>query len=307
MITIAMPKLAKQAVVRVPRRRGATPYLLVLPGFVFIAAFTIYPIIDLLILSLFRDNTAHPRPAFIGFGNFASIFSDPVFVSSLAQTSIYTAVVAPLSVVAGIAIAVLINKTGVVSAIGRMAFFYPIVLPLVSAASIWLFILTPDYGLFTQVMSWLGLGSSTPLTDPSTAIWAIGAVAIWRQAGFYAIFVLAGLQGIDPDVESAARLDGASAFNLNLYIRIPLIWPTIVFVLTLSIFSAFQTLDLVYVMTQGGPVNSTNMLLLNLYQTAFSFQDTGHAAAQSVVLLGILAIVAFVQIFVVDKLRGSHE
>jgi sn-glycerol 3-phosphate transport system permease protein len=289
------------------RHSPVTPYLFVLPGLLFVVVFTVFPIGWLLVRSLFRENTAHPNPSFTGLANYKDIFSDPVFLKSLETTVLYVVVVAPVSVVIGLVIAQLINRKGIVASVCRTAFFYPIVLPLVSAATIWLFIMTPDYGLLTHITSFLHLGSSAPLANPGTALWAIGLVAVWRQAGFYAIFLLAGLQAVDPDVESAARLDGASSLRVTWHIRIPLLWPTLVFVLTLAMFSAFQTVDLVYVMTQGGPIDSTRVMLFNIYETAFSYGNTGGASAQSVVFLVILAVIAAFQIFVVDRMRSEID
>lgn len=289
------------------RHSPVTPYLFVLPGLLFVVVFTVFPIGWLLVRSLFRENTAHPNPSFTGLANYKDIFSDPVFLKSLETTVLYVVVVAPASVVIGLVIAQLINRKGIVASVCRTAFFYPIVLPLVSAATIWLFIMTPDYGLLTHITSFLHLGSSAPLANPGTALWAIGLVAVWRQAGFYAIFLLAGLQAVDPDVESAARLDGASSLRVTWHIRIPLLWPTLVFVLTLAMFSAFQTVDLVYVMTQGGPIDSTRVMLFNIYETAFSYGNTGGASAQSVVFLVILAVIAAFQIFVVDRMRSEID
>lgn len=287
------------------RHSPVTPYLFIFPGLLFVVVFTVYPIGSVLVRSLFRENDAHPDPTFTGLANFRAIFQDPVFIKSLTNTVTYSVVVAPISVVVGLMIALLINRRGFIAAACRTAFFYPIVLPLVSAASIWLFIMTPEYGLLAHIQSFLHLGSSSLLTNPSTVLWAIGVVAVWRQAGFYAIFLLAGLQAIDPDVENAARLDGASWLQVTWHITVPLLRPTLVFVLTLALFSAFQTLDLVYVLTQGGPVDSSRVLLLNIYQTAFSYQNTGGASAQSVVFLVILAIIAAFQIFVVDRMRSD--
>jgi sn-glycerol 3-phosphate transport system permease protein len=307
-----LPGAARMRTLAAARRRGTwrarpkpIPYLLVLPGFLFILVFTVYPIISVLVRSLFRENTAHPEPTFAGLENFRGIFSDPMFLKSLTTSLIYAAVIAPVSVAIGLSIALMINRTGVLAAISRVSFFYPIVLPMVSAASIWLFIMTPDYGLLAYLSSWLHLGQVSILTNANTAIWAVGAVAIWRQAGFFAIFLLAGLQAIDPDVQDAARLDGASPWRVTWHITIPLLWPTLVFVLTMSLFSAFQTLDLVYVMTQGGPNDASRVMLLNIYDTAFSYGNTGWASAQSVVFLFLLAVIAIFQIFVLDRLRGE--
>ncbi|HZU77433.1 MAG TPA: sugar ABC transporter permease [Dehalococcoidia bacterium] len=299
---------AVKVAVRQPVQRrlsAVVPFLLILPGFAFVAAFTIYPILSVFYHSLMRQNLAHPTPSWIGLGNFADMIHDPLFRESFVNTVLYVVLVVPAAVVIGLLIAMLVNQSTAVGAFLRTTFFYPIVLPLVSVASVWLFVMTPEYGLLSKVTQTLHIGELALLRSPGTALIALAIVGIWRQAGFYAIFLLAGLQGIDREVENAARLDGAGRWHLTWNIRVPLLWPTLIFVLTLAIINAWQTLDLVYVMTQGGPSNSTDLLLFHIYETQFSFSDTGAASALSVVFLIVIAAFSAVQIFVVDRLRGE--
>jgi sn-glycerol 3-phosphate transport system permease protein len=282
-----------------------TPYLLVLPGFIFIAAFTIYPIFSVAVRSLMKQNLAQPDPSWTGWANFRNILSDPIFQKVLLNTLTYVAMVVPLSIVLGLVIATLVNQSTWIGTFLRTMFFYPIVLPLVSVASIWLFMLTPEYGLLSKLTQLLGLEELAMLRSPDTALWALAMVGVWRQSGFYAIFILAGLQGIDREVENAARLDGAGIARLTFDIRLPLLWPTLVFVVTLAISNALQTLDLVYVITQGGPSNATNLMLFHIYETQFAYSNTGAASALSVIFLVMIGTVSAIQIFVVDKLRGG--
>ncbi len=283
------------------------PYLLVLPGFIFIAAFTIYPIFSVAIRSLMKQNLAQPVPSWTGWANFRHIFSDPIFQKVLLNTLTYVAMVVPLSIMLGMVIAMLVNQSTWIGTFLRTMFFYPIVLPLVSVASVWLFMLTPEYGLLSKLTQVLGLGEPAMLRSPDTALWALAIVGVWRQSGFYAIFILAGLQGIDREVENAARLDGAGIVRLTLNIRLPLLWPTLLFVMVLAISNALQTLDLVYVMTQGGPSNATNLVLFHIYETQFAFSNTGVASALSVIFLVMIGTVSAIQIFVVGKRREEHR
>lgn len=285
------------------RWQGITPYLLVLPGFIFIAAFTIYPIFSVLLRSLMKQNLAQPQPIWTGLGNFRNVFSDPIFEKVLLNTLAYVVMVVPASVLLGLLFAMLVNRSTWLGTMLRTALFYPIVLPLVSVASVWLFILTPEYGLLSKITQVIGVGELAMLRSPDTALWALAIVGIWRQSGFYAIFLLAGLQGIDREVENAARLDGASTLKLTLDIRLPLLRPTMVFVLTLAIINALQTLDLVYVMTQGGPSNATNLMLFHIYETQFAFSNTGAASALSFIFLVMIGSVSAIQVFLVDRLR----
>lgn len=280
------------------------PYLLIIPGFAFIAAFTIWPIFSVIWHSLMKQNLASPQPVWTGIGNFQKIWNDPISTKVLLNTLWYVLMVVPASVVLGLLIAIFVNGSGWFITLVRTAFFYPIVMPLVSVASVWLFLYTPEYGLLGKITDLIGVQDQAVLRDPGTALWALAAVGIWRQSGFYAIFFLAGLQGIDREVEHAARLDGAGSLKLLTSIRLPLLWPTLVFVLTLAISNVLQTMDLVYVMTNGGPGNATNLILFHIYETQFSFSNTGGASALSVMFLVVIFTVSLIQIFVVDRLRS---
>lgn len=310
MVTTITSPSDQELITAPPVRSGAgrrwqflTPYLLILPGFLFIAGFTIYPIFLVIYRSLTKQNLAQPTPIWTGLDNFRHLASDPIFHKVFLNTLAYVVMVVPASIIIGFIFAMLVNRSGWAGTLMRSALFYPIVLPLVSVASVWLFIMTPEYGLLARFADIFGMSDPALLRSPGTALWALAIVGIWRQSGFYAIFILAGLQGIDREVEHAARLDGANSLRLTLNIRLPLLWPTLVFVMTLAISNALQTLDLVYVMTDGGPSNSTNLMLFHIFETQFAFTNTGLASALSVVFLVMIGTVSAIQVFVVDRLR----
>jgi sn-glycerol 3-phosphate transport system permease protein len=172
---------------------------------------------------------------------------------------------------------------------------------MVAAANIWLFFYTPDYGLLNQIFRAFGLTSINWLGSPQTALPAMMAVTVWKEAGFFMVFFLAALQQVPPVLYEAARMENAGRFLVFRRITWPLIMPTTLFVAINALINAFRVVDQVIAMTGGGPNNATTLLLFYIYQVAFSFWDSGYAAGLSSVLLAMLAIIAFVQVFVLDR------
>jgi sn-glycerol 3-phosphate transport system permease protein len=183
----------------------------------------------------------------------------------------------------------------------RMAFFTPTVLPMIAVANIWLFFFTPQYGLLEQATQALGLPGRNWLGDPQTALACVTIVAIWKEAGFFMIFYLAALQSIPPSLAEAAALEGASRGYYFRRVVFPLLMPTTLFVLVNAVINSVRLVDHIFVMTRGGPNNATSLLLFHVYQVGFNFWDTGYAAALTMVLLAILAVVAIGQFVFLDK------
>lgn len=271
------------------------PYLMLLPSAAFLAVFTLWPMLKAAAGSLFYNDSAHPQPQFAGFAIYQSLWMDPEFRQVLANTGWFILGTVPLSLVLGLLFALLVNQPGVLSPVLRAAFFHPVILPMVSAASIWLFLYTPQYGLIDQALAGFGLGQVNWLGQPGTAMWAVILTMIWKQVGFYMIFYLAGLQNLPADVYEAADLDGAGAIRKFFSLTLPLLMPTTLFVTTIAIVNAFQTVDHLYIMTQGGPNNSTATLLYYVYQQAFTFNDFGKASALSAILIVLLILCALLQ------------
>ncbi len=174
----------------------------------------------------------------------------------------------------------------------RMAYFLPTMLPMIAVANIWLFFYTPDYGLFDRVLAVFGGGRHNWLGDASTALPAMIAVAVWKEAGFFMIFYLAALQTMPTDLREAAALEGSSRWNYFRRVTLPLLMPTTLFVLVNAVINAFRVIDHVVVMTRGGPDNATTLLLYYIYETGFRFWDTATAASATVVLLVIMGLAA---------------
>jgi sn-glycerol 3-phosphate transport system permease protein len=268
---------------------------MLLPSAVFLLTFTVWPMLLALYNSLFLQDNAHPTPQFAGLANFSALFHTPLFWQVIGNTALFIVATVPLSLVAAMVLAVMLNQRMRLSGFYRLSIFYPIVLPLVSAASIWLFMYTPNYGLVDKALSAFGGGQINWLGQPHHAIWAIIIMTIWKQLGYFVIFYLAGLQGIGNEPYEAAAVDGAGTWRVFWTITVPLQMSTTMFVFIIAMVNAFQMVDQLYIMTQGGPNNGTNMLLFYIYQQAFNYQNTGQASALSVILIVILIFVAVLQ------------
>lgn len=255
----------------------------------FLLAFTIYPMISAGYLSLFKINMATGQKAiWAGLGNYRALATSPVFRQVLGNTILFVLGTVPFSVGLGLFFATWVNRRYRGSGILRTLFFYPTVIPMMSAATIWLFMYTPQYGVINSVLGWFGLPSVNFLGNASLALPAIMFMTVWKDAGYFMIFYLAGLQNLPGDVFEAAELDGATAWQQFWRISLPLLAPTTLFVGTVAAINAFKTVDQLYLMTQGGPNNATNLLLYHLFEQAFSFFDRGVASALTVVLVLIL-------------------
>ena len=275
-------------------RKSNLPYLLILPTLFFVAIFTIWPTINSFYMSFFRQrlNLARFRePAFVGIENFVNLFSDPRFIQVLKNTIIYVIGTVPLAIFLAFLFAFLVNQRIRGVGLSRLSFFHPSILPMVSAATIWMFFLTPDYGIFNEALHFLGYrGPQNWTAHPDLALISIMIVALWKNAGYYMIFYLAGMQNLPTEVFEAATLDGASTWQKLRYITFPLLRGTTLFITTIAIIGAFQTVDQIFVLTQGGPSGASTTLLYYLWQVRFEFQDVGKASAITVVLIVLLLL-----------------
>jgi len=283
------------------RRRAAQGYLFLLPSLVFLAIFTYYPILTSAELSLFRATATVRNRAFVGAGNYLTIAADPIFHQVLHNSAEFLLGTVPVTVALALALALLLNRTHLLVTPFRTAFFYPALLPLIGAAAIWLFVYTPGYGLMDVYLKRIIGGGVNWLQDPTWALPAVMLVTVWKNAGYYMLFYLAGLQTISTELYEAARIEGASAWQVFRRITFPLLGPTTLFVLVIASINAFQSVDQIWIMTAGGPDNTTNVLLFYIYQTAFMFFDFGKAAALTIFLLAVLMGIAAVSFGLLER------
>ncbi len=283
------------------KRETIQAWLLVLPALVLLVAFTHWPAATTLLDSLYTTPKGSRPARFVGLENFAALTDDPVFWQALWNNAIYALVTIPASIILALAMALAVNAALPGRPLLRMAYFTPTMLPMIAVANIWLFFYTPDYGLFDTVLGVFGAGRTNWLGDRSTALGAMIAVAVWKEAGFFMIFYLAALQAMPPDLREAAMLEGSSRWNFFRRVTVPLLMPTTLFVLVNAVINAFRLVDHVVVMTRGGPDNATTLLLYYIYEMGFRFWDTAMAATLTVVLLLILGALAWLQFGVLGK------
>jgi sn-glycerol 3-phosphate transport system permease protein len=277
---------------RVRRRWRIQPYLFLLPSLVFLATFTYYPILFSLRLSLYQASATIAHPTFVGFRNYATLGADPIFRQVLANSFMFLLGTVPVTMGLALVLAMLLNRTHFLTTPFRTAFFYPTLLPLVGAAAIWLFVFTPGYGLMDVYLHGIVGGGVNWLGSPTLALPAVMILTVWKNAGYYMLFYLAGLQTIPTELFEAGRIEGASWWQQFRAITWPLLGPTTLFVLVIASISAFQSVDQIWLMTGGGPDNRTNLLLFYVYLVAFQFFDLGKAATLTVFLLGVLMVIA---------------
>ncbi|HVX78940.1 MAG TPA: sugar ABC transporter permease [Bradyrhizobium sp.] len=276
-------------------------WLLALPAVVLLAAFTHVPAVSTVIDSFFSTPHGRRPAVFIGLDQYRTMLADPIFWLALRNNLLYALITVPVSIALALAMALWVNSRIKGRAALRLAFFTPTILPMVAAANIWLFFYTPDYGLLNQIGRAVGFGSVNWLGSASTALPALMAVTIWKEAGFFMVFFLAALQQVPPVLYEAARMENASAWTVFRRITWPLVMPTTLFVAVNALINAFRVVDQVIAMTGGGPNNATALLLFYIYQVAFSFWDTAYAAALSTILLSVLGVIAFLQFFLLDR------
>lgn len=281
-------------------------YLLILPALSFLLLFTHYPAVATVWESLFSA-ARNGRPAhFVGLDNYFALLDDDIFIQSLWNNLLYALITIPLAVTLALLMALAVNRHMRANALVRTAFFIPSLLPMIAIANLWLFFYTPQLGLLNKLLALFSLPAINWLGEPGSALYCLMAVSVWREAGFFMIFYLAALQQIDPRLSEAAQIEGASRRYFFRRVQWPLLMPTTLFVLINASMNAFRIVDQVIAMTNGGPNNSSSLLLFYIYRTAFSFWDMPAAAAMTVVLLVILAAIALLKFNLLDK-RAHYQ
>jgi sn-glycerol 3-phosphate transport system permease protein len=276
-------------------------WLLLLPALALLVLFTHYPAVANLWHSFFSTPKGSRAAVFVGLDNYRSLVEDPIFWQALANNVWYAVGTIPLSIVIALAMAVWVNDRLPGRGWVRLAYFTPTVLPMIAVANIWLFFFTPEYGLLEQITKAFGFRSHNWLGSKETALPALMAVTVWKEAGFFMIFYLAALQSMSPHLAEAAAIEGASRWYFFRRVTFPLLMPTTLFVLVNAVINAFRLVDHIVVMTRGGPDNATALLLYYIFEVGFRFWDSAYAATLTMVLLALLAAAALVQFFVLER------
>lgn len=294
------------SVTSVPRARLRRPalaaYALLVPSGIFLLAFTYWPVLQV-VIGAFRVRS-FGGAAHWGIGNYARLFADPHFVTAVLNNLIYAAGTIVPSLILALLFALGLRESNRGTAILRTLIVLPLLIPLVAAASLFIFIFLPGGGLLDYYFARLGLGETNWLGDPSLALGSIIAITVWKNTGYYMLFFLAGLAGVPQEFIDAAKIDGANALQRFFRITLPLLGPTLAFVLIIAILNVLTQVDHVIVMTQGGPSDSTSLLLYYIYQQAHQNYDIGLASAATVVSVGFLFVLSIVSLRSLE--RGIH-
>jgi multiple sugar transport system permease protein len=280
-----------------PRPKGlpswAVGYLFIAPAIIGFVAFYLYPAIRGLQIS-FTDWNLLSDPKFIGFQNYIEVFSDPKFWAALGVTIQYVLWNIPLQTILSLLLAVAMDRL-VGSMVVKGLLILPYLLSSVIVGMIFLWMLDPLLGILIQWLASTPIGKQTFFSSTEQAIPTIAIINIWKHMGFNALLFFAGMQSIPRTVYEAAKIDGASEWTTFWRMTLPLLRPVTVFVMVTSVIGSFQIFDMIAVTTNGGPVDSTRVVVLYIYQNAFSFFRMGYATAMSMVLFVILVFFTLLQ------------
>jgi sn-glycerol 3-phosphate transport system permease protein len=276
-------------------------WLLLTPAAILLIGFTHYPAAATLWDSLFSTGTAVRPSRFVGLENYAALADDPIFWQVLGNNAWFALGTIPTAIAIAMVMALWVNDRLPARALVRMAYFTPTVLPMIAVANLWLFFYTPQIGLFDRAGALFGIPSHNWLGDPNLVLPATMLMVVWKEAGFFMIFYLAALQSLPPELEEAAKVEGASRWYFFWRVTFPLLMPTTLFVLVNATINSFKLVDHLFILTKGGPDNASSLLLYYIYQVAFSFFETAYAATLTVVLLALLAALALLQFLLIER------
>jgi ABC-type sugar transport system permease subunit len=271
-----------------------TAYLFVLPVVLYFGRFFVYSVFQAFSLSFTRWAIL-TEPVYVGLENYTRLLVDKGFHKSLFVTLYYTVGVVIASTVLSLILAVLLQRRLPLRGTIRTSYFIPQVIPLLVVGVIWNYAFNVSYGFIPEITSALGLGRTAWLSNPDLAMPALVIVGVWRMLGFDIILFLAGLQGIPEELYEVARIDGASGWDEFRYITVPLLRPTTIMVLIVTIISNLQAFDLVYAMTLGGPGDATRVVMLDVYETGFRHLKMGYALAKAMILFVVMFGISLLQ------------
>lgn len=283
---------------RVPAWVG---WLFLAPTLLVLSLFVLYPAVRSVYLSFHEVDSFSSQVFFIGIENYIDMFSSADYWQSLRVSSLFMIYTVVPSVILALLIAVGLDSNPYIQGFFRNVFLMPVAISTAMAAMLWIFIYNPTAGYLNYTLSQLGLPAPNWLGDMDMALISVAIATVWKEVGFNIIFFLAGLAGIPPELKEAARIDGASAFQRFRHVVLPLLSPTIFFVVVVSVIHSFDSFGQIHILTRGGPAGHTNVLVYSLFREGFENFRTGFASAQAVVLFAIILVITAVQFYVSKK------
>ena len=275
---------------------GRTALLFLSPTLAVVGVFVLFPIAFSFYLSFQQWNLFSGAHEFVGAANYAAVFADPEFWQTFGATAVFTFGTVPLNMAIALGLAVLLEQKVRGKKLLRAAFFTPVIVSSVAAGVIWRWVFDTNLGLVNVGLEGIGLTAVNWTNDATAAMVALVVVGVWKTFGVNMVLFAAGLSGISPQYYEAAELDGAGRIARFWHITVPLLTPTTLFVLVLSVIGSFQVFDMVFVLTRGGPLGATKVLVYYLYEHAFKYFDMGYASAVAYILFASLLVLTLVQV-----------
>lgn len=277
-----------------------TPYLFILPAFIVLVVFFFIPFFQTIGLSFFDYSSSIYNPSFTGINNYIKLFKEPIFYKVMFNTFMYLIITVPFLVIFPLFIAILINQKIKGITLYKILIYLPVIVSIVVAAIAfkWLY---STQGVLNYILSIFNINSIGWLTDTKWALFSAAIVTIWKGVGYYMMIYLASLMSVPQDLYEACDIDGANFLKKHLTVTIPHIMPTIALVTTISTISAMKVFAEIYVMTKGGPLNSSKTIVYYIYERAFENLDLGYASALAVILLIIVMLFSLINILCFEK------
>lgn len=272
-------------------------YIMIFPTFIGLMVLNIIPAMQTLILS-FEKSGAFGKSTWVGLANYKKLLQDPAVIQATFNTFKYAILVVPATAILSLIVAVLLNKKMKGVSVYRTIYFLPMVAAPAAIAMVWRWLYNSEYGIINYALSLIGVKGPNWIADPNVALISIAIIGIWSSVGYNMILLLAGLQEIPRDYYEAASIDGASPIRQFFKITIPLVSPTMFFVIVTSIMGAFQVFDLMFMIVQEGnpALEKTQSLVYLFYKHSFLINDKGYGSAIIMVLLAIIMIVTLIQV-----------
>ena len=282
------------------------PYLFLLPAAAVLLVFFFIPFFQTFGLSFFDYSSSIYNPTFNGVDNYIKLFKEPVFYKVMFNTFMYLVIAVPFLVIFPLFIAILINQKIRGVTLYKILIYFPVIVSIVVAAIAFKWLYAGE-GVLNYLLSLLHIKPIGWLVDTDWALFSVAVVTIWKGIGYYMMIYLASLMSVPQDLYEACDIDGANFFQKHLTVTIPHIMPTIALVSTISTISAMKVFAEIYVMTKGGPLNSSKTIVYYIYERAFENLDLGYASALAVVLLIVVMAISLINILCFEKNKYSEE
>jgi len=271
------------------------------PSLILFAAFVFIPLAQSIYLSFFNTRATGVATTFAGLDHYLELLTSPAFRTGLLATALFAAYTVPIGIALGLVLAVMLNQRLRGINVFRTMMSSTIAISAAVGALIWLLLLNPSLGLLNYILSLVGIPGPDWLIQPTTAIIAVSMTTIWLTLGTNIIVLLAGLQGVPEEIYEAARLDGARGLRMFTRITMPMVSPSLFFLLVVDTIAVLQAFTQIHLLTRGGPVDATRVLVYSIYQDAFQNFQFGYASAQAVILLLLVMALTLIQFRFVER------